>query len=439
MGQIPIKREILESILAKNSIESIASASIREVQKIIDGIESVSGVKFVRMEVGVPGLRPNEIATEAQIEALRNGVAAKYPNIQGLPELKEETAKFCKNFMNIDVSPEACVPTCGSMQAGFALFMNINRMFADREGTLFIDPGFPVQKTQCEVLGQAYRSFDVYNFRGQKLRAKLEEMLSDGKTTSLLYSNPNNPAWICLTEEELKIIAEVADKYNVIVIEDLAYFGMDFRCDYSNPGEAPYQPTIARYMDNYVIMMSSSKIFSYAGERIGMMIVSDKLWNTKAPDLLRYYKSDVFGNAMIFGAIYTLSSGVSHSAQYALSAILKAANEGKINLTHDVKEYERRAIEMKRIFTDNGFKIVYDKDGDTPIADGFYFTLSYPGLDADGLINEMALYGVSAISLKTTGSERTEGLRACVSHVNPSQFGDLEMRMKQFHADHPIR
>ncbi len=51
------------------------------------------------------------------------------------------------------------------------------------------------------------------------------------------------------------------------------------------------------------------------------------------------------------------------------------------------------------------------------------------------LLHRLIHYGISAITLKNTGSER-EGLRACVSHVSRDQFGDLEKRLKQFHADH---
>ena len=98
--------------------------------------------------------------------------------------------------------------------------------------------------------------------------------------SSILYSNPNNPAWICLTEEELETIARLADEYGAVVIEDLAYFGMDFRQDYSRPGVPPFQPSVARHTDRFVLLISSSKVFSYAGERIGMLVVSDALWNT---------------------------------------------------------------------------------------------------------------------------------------------------------------
>ena len=94
---------------------------------------------------------------------------------------------------------------------------------------------------------------------------------------------------------------------------------------------------------------------------------------------------------------------------------------------------------MKKLFISNDFQIVYDRDLDEPIADGFYFTIAYPGLSGDRLIEELLCYGISAISLITTGSERPDGLRACVSQVPREQFGDLELRLKKFKEDHPIK
>jgi hypothetical protein len=142
---------------------------------------------------------------------------------------------------------------------------------------------------------------------------------------------------------------------------------------------------------------------------------------------------------MIFGTVYALSSGTSHSAQYALTAILKAANEGEFNFLDEVKEYGKKAKIMKKLFLDNGFNIVYDKDEDEPIADGFYFTFSYPGFTGAELLAELIYYGISAISLAITGSERTEGVRACVSLVKRDQFPALEERLKWFRKDHPIK
>ncbi len=438
MKSTPIPSEVVNEVIDAFGIHPAGRATIRELVKIVNDIEGITGTDFIRMEMGVPGLDPTFVGVEAEMIALRKGVASKYPNIEGIKPLKEEAARFIRLFLDVEVDPVHCVPSVGSMMGGMAAFMVVNRSDRERTGTLFLDPGFPVQKQQCLVLGHEYGSFDLYDFRGDKLRGKMEEEIEKGHYSSILYSNPNNPSWICLNEQELEVIGEISHKYDVTVIEDLAYFGMDFRKDLSRPGKPPFQPTVARYTDNYLLLISSSKAFSYAGQRIGMMIMAPALYERRYPDLKRYYTSDKFGHAMVYGALYSLSAGASHTAQYALAAIFKAVNDGTYNYISEVREYGEKARIMKALFQQYGFRIVYDMDLDEPIADGFYFTLSYPGFQGPQLVQELLYYGISAISLGITGSTRLEGLRACVSQVRRDQFPQLEERLKCFQADHPI-
>ena len=322
------------------------------------------------------------------------------------------------------------------MQGSFACFLTVNRTDRNKEGTLFIDPGFPVHKQQIKVLGHDCYSFDIYDYRGNKLREKLESYLKTGKISSILYSNPNNPSWICLSEEELEIIGTLATQYNAIVLEDLAYFGMDFRKDISTPGQPPFQPTVAKYTDNYILLISSSKVFSYAGQRTAIMAVSNALFNRHYPDLKRYFTTDELGHSIIYGALYALSAGTAHSSQLAVAAMFKAACDGTYNFIAPIREYGERARIMKKSFTDNGFQIVYDTDMDAPIADGFYFTISYEGFSGKVLLEELIRYGISAITLDITGSSRPEGLRACVSQVKKEQLPVLEERLRLFRKDH---
>jgi aspartate/methionine/tyrosine aminotransferase len=438
MHDTPINYQEVIKQIELLGLSSVGKASIREIKRLVDNIEEATGQRFVRMEMGIPGLPPSQIGVEAEIEALRKGVAAIYPDIDGIKPLKQEISRFVKLFMDTDVSPKGCIPTVGSMQGGYASFMTVSRMYKEKDTMLFLDPGFPVHKQQCRILGIPHESFDVYDYRGEKLRDKLESYLRKGNIAGILYSNPNNPSWICFTERELKIIGELANKYEVVVMEDLAYFGMDFRKDLSKPGQPPYQATVSHYTDNYILFISSSKAFSYAGQRVGMMVISDKLFESRCEGLCRFYNSDKFGRAMVFGTIYALTAGTGHSAQHALLAILKAANDGKFNFVEAVRDYGDKARIMKKMFTKNGFKIVYDMDEDQPLADGFFFTISYPDMTGEELIEKLIFYGISAISLAITGSERTEGLRACVSLVSRDQFPDLEFRLKKFHEHHQL-
>ncbi|MCP4022665.1 MAG: pyridoxal phosphate-dependent aminotransferase [Desulfobacteraceae bacterium] len=433
----PIDHKIVKQEIDKMGLPSVGLASIRELNRIVNNIEGITHDQYIRMEMGVPGFDPPKIAVEAETAALKKGVGSKYPPFDGIPELKNEISGFVKNFINVDIKPVSCFPTVGSMQGCYMAMMCTTRRIKDKNKILFIDPGFPVNKRQASVIGVEYEHFDVYEFRGEKLRAKLISYLEKGDIAALMYSNPNNPAWICFNDTELEIIGELATQYDSIVIEDLAYFGMDFRKDYATPCEPPFIPSVAKYTDNYILLISSSKSFSLAGQRIGMTAIPDKLFNSKGDNLEPYFGSSNFGYAYIFGAMYALSSGVSHSGQWGLHGILKAVNEGTFNFVDSVKAYGERAKVMKKLFTDNGFEIVYDMDGQDKIADGFYFTFSYPNFSGVELVEELLYYGISAISLTTTGSDRHEGLRACVSQTGKERFKDLENRLKQFKEDHP--
>ena len=426
-----IKKELVDSVFEQFGESDITRLSIREVGKLVAKIEEVSAEEFIHMEMGVPGLPASAIGVAAEKAALDLGLANSYPNIEGVQSVKNEIARFVKLFINLDVSPLNCVPTSGGMQGSFAALLAAGRTNPQKPYTLFIDPGFPVNKSQLHLLGLPFKSFDILNFRGEKLRAKLESYLLENNVCTITYSSPNNPSWISLSEEELQIIGELATKHDAIVVEDLAYFGMDFRKDYGKSGVEPYQPTVARYTENYILLLSASKIFSYAGQRIGMMITSEKLRTRKYPNLKNYFTSDVLGHFVTYGVLYATTAGTAHTAQYALAAMLKAANDGSIDFVADLQPYREKARQMKEIFLKHGFYIVYcDNDGD--LADGFYFTIAYPGMTSAQLMKEFLYYGISAISLNITGSENVNGLRACVSFVRFDQIPLLDIRLKAF-------
>lgn len=437
MEHTPVDRRLMDSIIRDYGIEDFSRATIREIKNAAARAEAASGVEFVKMEMGVPGLPPSGIGVEAEIEALRRGVAGIYPDLAGEPALKEEASRFVRAFVGVDVSPQGCIPVSGSMQGTYAAFLLCSQCRPERDTILFIDPGFPVQKQQVGVIGANYESFDVYGCRGDKLGPKLESYLSRGNVAALIYSNPNNPSWICLKDDELRTIAALADRYDVTVLEDLAYFAMDFRHDLGHPFEPPYQPTVARYTDNYILLISGSKAFSYAGQRIGVACISDALARRSYPGLVARYGGDgLFGTVFVQRIIYALSSGTTHSAQYALAAMMHAACEGSYRFLDDVRVYGIRARRLKDIFRHHGFHIVYDKDLDEDVADGFYFTIGYPGMTGTELARELMYYGVSAIPLASTGS-RQEGLRICTSFVRDDQYAPLDERMALFAQHHP--
>ena len=120
-----------------------------------------------------------------------------------------------------------------------------------------------------------------------------------------------------------------------------------------------------------------------------------------------------------------------------MAAMMRAACDEEYNFRNEVKVYGERARKLKDIFCRHNFYVVYDRDLDQPIADGFYFTIGYPGMTSGELARELMYYGVSAICLITTGSHQ-EGLCVCTSFIEDHQYAQLEERMQIFQENHPI-
>ncbi len=432
----PLTNQQLDEAIERLGIVDLQSATIRQMCALAAELEKVAGEKMVHLEIGNPGFAAESVGVNAEIAALQTGIANQYPNIAGIPQLKEAASRFIKAFVDTDIRPRNIVPTVGSMQGSFTLMILLGQRIPGKNKILLINPGFPAQRHQAKLLGLETASFDIYGYRGKALEAKLEEMLAPGDVTALIYSNPNNPAWTNLTEEELEIIGRMCTKHDVIALEDLAYFGMDFRKDISVPYQAPYVASVSKYTDNYILLLSGSKIFSYAGQRIAVVCMSDAVFERTYPVCKEFYELPNFGESYVFGVLYCASSGTSHSAQYALATMMDEAVKGSLPFVDHCRIYEQKGARAKKMFTDNGFHIVYDMDGDQPVADGFFFTIGYGDMPCGDFHRELMRYGVASIPLSSTGSD-CSGIRACVSMIDGDEcFERLERFLAKFNEEH---
>ena len=200
MSKYPISEKQFSDLLRSMDISDISLASIRQCQAVGLEMENITGEPVVHLEMGIPGINLHNIGVNAQKEALEKGMAKTYPPIGGIKPLKENASRFVKAFVDVDVSPKCIIPTVGSMNGSFNLILECSQLDPVKDTILYICPGFSAHGRQPDVLGIRNYTFDIYQYRGEKLREKLEQEFSTGRIAALLYSNPNNPAWICLTE-----------------------------------------------------------------------------------------------------------------------------------------------------------------------------------------------------------------------------------------------
>ncbi|AGO60871.1 aminotransferase-like domain-containing protein [Ferroplasma acidarmanus] len=205
-----------------NKMKNIKSSEIRELLKYIHmpGMISFGG--------GLPNPEsfPGEELRNILDDIMENYVssALQYGQTNGLPELKEQLAAYLKSDENINVDPENILLTTGSQQALYALPL----IFAN-EGDYVITEaptyvGMLSSLTASGIRSQSV-SMDDNGMITDELEEKIKSMKSKGVMPKFIYTIPTfqNPAGYTMPLDRRKHLLELAQQYNIPVIEDNPY------------------------------------------------------------------------------------------------------------------------------------------------------------------------------------------------------------------------
>ena len=194
--RLPLSQSILNKELRELGIDDISHTTIRQCAMLGSMLESQSDEPFTHLEFGVPGIPPCPYGIEAQKKALDEGKCSIYPSVQGLPELKQNASRFIKAFIDVDIDPKCIVPTVGSMQGSLTSILECSQLQPGKDTILYICPGFSAHGRQPDILGIKNVWFDIYEYRAEKLRDKLESYFKEGNsTTSLSWKTWPTCAW----------------------------------------------------------------------------------------------------------------------------------------------------------------------------------------------------------------------------------------------------
>ncbi len=436
IDNVPIStiEKVISSIVKKNRIDP-TRVTIREIDMIRRDLTERLQLEIVGMDMGIPGLPTPPVIIRAQQAAITGKSCSEYSPFDGLPVLKEATGAFLEAYAGIRVTPKNCIPVVGGMHGCKVNIGIAGKINPEKDTLLFLVPGFSVNALQAQEYGVKTRNLDIHGKYGDDLVAAIEIELCRRNIAGILWSSPNNPTWRVLSDRELKGIGKLCTEHEVIGIEDAAYFGLDSRMrERRTPRETPYFSTIAQYTDLWVMILSASKMFNYAGERIGVSVLSDRVKEIRSENLRPTFARGDYWNAFVQGGLYSSVASVSQSAQRAFAAGLAAAiDKTRFDYFEYEKPYEKRAGRIKKILTANGFTIPYDQDDMGMIGDGYYFTAAHPAFTSgEQLAFAMIKYGMTAVPLVGFGGTKNEGVRICCSRVKGNLFEKLEERAALF-------
>jgi succinyldiaminopimelate transaminase len=217
------------------------------------------GVEVIDFGKGDPNEPTDPMIRRALVDALPE--RAPYPLAQGLPELREAAAGWCRRRFGVEIDPDTeVVPTYGSKEAIFSLAQVLVDPHSDKRTVVFGEPAYPVYER-----GALFAGADVRTLPLRRENDFLPELDSVGDDTAIFWVNyPNNPTGAVAPLELYERLAELAERHDFVIASDEAYSELWF-------DEPPPSALQAADRSRVVVFQTLSKRSSMTGYRSGFV------------------------------------------------------------------------------------------------------------------------------------------------------------------------
>jgi aspartate/methionine/tyrosine aminotransferase len=217
------------------------------------------GKEIIHLEIGEPDFDTPRNIIDAAIDALRDGWTHYGPSA-GLPELREAVADEVTRTRGVKVDPSEVVITPGGKPV---MFFALLALIDDSDEVIYPNPGFPIYESVINFIGA--KPVPIRLREENQFRLDVEELSSlvTPKTKMIVVNSPQNPTGSVLTEEDLRAIADVAIKNDIIVLSDEIYS----RTIYDGEHRSMY--SLDGMPERMIILDGYSKTYAMTGWRLG--------------------------------------------------------------------------------------------------------------------------------------------------------------------------
>ena len=258
------------SLILSNKAKAIKTsptlAVFSKARKMID-----NGIDTINFSVGEPDFNTPDYVKKAAYDAIKNNFT-RYTVAAGIPELKEAIIKKMKNDNNLDYCYENIIVTPGAKAAIATILTAIcnpgdqviipTPYWVSYPSQVELADGFPViLETEAK---------DDFKIDPKQLD-KLLSSLPNGK--ALILNSPSNPSGMVYKKDELKAIAEVCVKHNIIIISDEIYE----KLIYGNTKHWPIADISEETKKLTVIINGISKAYAMTGWRLGYAVGPEEI------------------------------------------------------------------------------------------------------------------------------------------------------------------
>ena len=222
-----------------------------------------AGIKVINFGVGEPDFNTPEHICKAAKDALDKGYT-KYVAASGLPALKKAVVKKLKVDNNLDYDPSQIIISNGAKHSIFnAVFATIN----PGDEVLIPKPYWLTYPEVVKSCGGVPEYIYATPRHGYKITAAQVEAAIRPQTKMLIFNSPCNPTGAVYTEKEIRAIAEVCVKHNIVVLADEIYE----KLIYGGETHFSIAQCSPEMKDLTIVINGVSKSYAMTGWRLGYL------------------------------------------------------------------------------------------------------------------------------------------------------------------------
>jgi succinyldiaminopimelate transaminase len=230
---------------------------------------AAEGVELIDFGKGDPREETDPVIRRALVESIEP--LSSYPLAEGLPELREAVAAWCRHRFGVEVDPETeVIPTYGSKEAIFHLAQVLLDRDSDKALVLSTEPGYPVYDRGALFAGADVERLPLLEENG--FRPDLDGIDEEtwSRTAIFWINYPNNPTGAVAPLEFLERLAALAAEHDFLLAADEAYTELWF-------DEPPHSALEATDRSHVAVFQTLSKRSSMTGYRSGFVAGSPEL------------------------------------------------------------------------------------------------------------------------------------------------------------------
>ena len=225
------------------------------------------GKDIVSFGIGEPDFDTPRNIKEAAKRAIDAG-KTKYVPSAGIAELRREIAAHVSQTRRIPVTPEEVVVTPGAKPI---LFNSIMACLDEGDEIVYPNPGFPIYESVAHWIGARPIPAPLIESRNFGLDLDALRDAIGSRTRMIILNSPNNPTGSVLSIDDLKAVADLAQKHNLWVLSDEIYSRLVFE------GEFHSIATLPGMKERTIILDGFSKTYAMTGWRIGYGVMPKPL------------------------------------------------------------------------------------------------------------------------------------------------------------------